>query len=121
VTPADFPLNHCRGRLTRILDGDTVLLTVELPFGIATRVQVQVAGYRLTGKPAESGARDLSEILSDRDLYLVAEDSTDDRYRARIFIQPMPGAPLVDVAGLMKGNVDSAKAARKPRPQRSKA
>jgi hypothetical protein len=117
VTPADFPIWHYRGRLSRVIDGDTAVLEIELWHGFRVTFPVQVAGYRLSGEAAEAGAADLTEILTGRDLYLVAEEVPTDspRAKARIFVQLLPGAPLVDVAELMRGNVDSARATRKPK------
>ena len=111
MTSADFPLYRYRGKLARIIDGDTCELDVDLGFGVTFRARIRLMGYNapeMHGPNPEQAAKAreyLALLLKDGWIYLATKKDSQSfsRYLATVYIEGLQGV-MADVADLMKGS-----------------
>jgi endonuclease YncB( thermonuclease family) len=110
MRPDDFPRYHYRGKLVRVIDGDTAVFALQLGFDISAEIMVRLTGYnapelRGPNPGTAAAAREyLAALLKDGPCYLATlkDSQSFARYLAAVFIEG-PDGGLSDVADLMRG------------------
>ena len=110
--PAEFPQYRYRARLVRIIDADTIRVSVDLGMRISREVNLRIADIdapEVYGRDASEAGRTateaLREMLGDRPLYVATRKDTTsfDRYVAALYIDAGDGT-LRDIgAALVEG------------------
>lgn len=102
---SEFPLFRYRGTATRIIDGDTLKISVDLGLYVSREITVRIADINVPevrGETASAGwaaAHALRQLVEGRPLYLETRKDTRsfDRWIATLWIVADPDGELTDV------------------------